>query len=172
MTPPQSTPVQPKATNKLGKPKVPEKQQLAPGYPKAPKSSEDSSDTSSESEEDGKRPQMAKSAHRLGEDSQREGRDETQPGGTTGSGLLTHPRFVIPWYNFVTSKTRQLAASGYQAPVIEGPKFQDSASLSGESREMGASGTRRGNRATCHAHVSGRVLRMAWVNNRGLRAGG
>ncbi|XP_076768698.1 treacle protein isoform X4 [Arvicanthis niloticus] len=65
VTPPQSTPVQPKATNKLGKPKLPEKQQLTPGYPKAPKSSEDSSDTSSESEEDGKRPQMSKSAHRL-----------------------------------------------------------------------------------------------------------
>ncbi|XP_028630082.1 treacle protein isoform X2 [Grammomys surdaster] len=62
--PPQSTPVQPKATNKLGKLKLPEKQQLTPGYPKAPKSSEDSSDTSSESEEDGKRPQMSKSTHR------------------------------------------------------------------------------------------------------------
>jgi Treacher Collins syndrome protein len=73
MMPPQSAPIQPKATNKLGKSKLPEKQQLAPGYPKAPRSSEDSSDTSSEDEEDAKRPQMPKSAHRLGEDSQREG---------------------------------------------------------------------------------------------------
>lgn len=80
VTPSQSTPVQPKATNKLGKPKLPEKQQLTPGYSKAPKSSEDSSDTSSESEEDGKGPQMSKWTHRPGEDSQREGRDETQPG--------------------------------------------------------------------------------------------
>ncbi|EDL09804.1 Treacher Collins Franceschetti syndrome 1, homolog, isoform CRA_g [Mus musculus] len=38
MMPPQSAPIQPKATNKLGKSKLPEKQQLAPGYPKMPKS--------------------------------------------------------------------------------------------------------------------------------------
>lgn len=74
VTPPQSTPVQSKAANKLRKSKLPEKEQLTPGYPKAPKSSDDSSDTSSESEKDAKRPKMAKLATRLGEDFRREGR--------------------------------------------------------------------------------------------------
>lgn len=91
MTPPQSIPVQPKATNKLGKPKLPEKPQLTPGYPKTPRSSEDSSDTSSESEEDAKKPKMSKSAPRLGEVPRERAGDETQPGRSIGSGLLTPP---------------------------------------------------------------------------------
>lgn len=88
MTLPQSTPAQSKTTNKLGDPKLAEKQQLTPGYPKAPRSSEDSSDTSSESEEDAKRPQMSKSSQRLGEDSRRRGQGMRQPGRTVGSGLV------------------------------------------------------------------------------------
>lgn len=71
---PQSKPVQSKAANKLRKPKLPEKQQPPSGYPRPSTSSSDSSDISSGSEEDAKRPQMAKSAPRLGEDSRREGR--------------------------------------------------------------------------------------------------
>lgn len=58
-------PVQSKATNKLRKPKLPEKQQPPSGHPRPSRSSSDSSDISSGSEEDAKRPQMAKSAPRL-----------------------------------------------------------------------------------------------------------
>lgn len=65
VTPPQSLPVQSKATNKLRKPKLPEKQQPPSGHPRPSRSSSDSSDISSGSEEDAKRPQMAKSAPRL-----------------------------------------------------------------------------------------------------------
>lgn len=74
MTPPQSTPVQARAANKLRKPKLAEKQQPPPSYPRPSRSSSNSSDSSSESEADAKRPQMAKAAPRLGEDSRREGR--------------------------------------------------------------------------------------------------
>ncbi|XP_051056713.1 treacle protein [Phodopus roborovskii] len=62
VTPPQSTPVQSKVTDKVRKPKLPAKQQPPTINPS---SSSDSSDTSSGSEEDAKRPQMAKSAPRL-----------------------------------------------------------------------------------------------------------
>nr|XP_048275003.1 treacle protein isoform X2 [Myodes glareolus] len=65
VTPPQSLPVQSKATNKLRKPKLLEKQQPPSGHPRPSRSSSDSSDISSGSEEDAKRPQMAKSAPKL-----------------------------------------------------------------------------------------------------------
>ncbi|XP_029410092.1 treacle protein isoform X3 [Nannospalax galili] len=67
VTPPQSTPIQSRATNKLKNPKLPDKQQAPASHPKAPRSSddsEDSSDTSSGSEEDPKGPQLTKSAPR------------------------------------------------------------------------------------------------------------
>ncbi|XP_029402999.1 treacle protein isoform X2 [Mus pahari] len=99
VTPPQSAPVQPKATNKLGKPKLPEKQQLAPGYPKAPGSSEDSSDTSSEGEEDAKRPQMSKSAHRLDPDpSQKETVVEETPTESSEDEMVAPSQSLLSGY--------------------------------------------------------------------------
>ncbi|EHH54668.1 hypothetical protein EGM_15551 [Macaca fascicularis] len=65
-TSPQSTPVQAKGTNKLRKPKLPEGQQ-ATKAPGSSDDSEDSSNSSSGSEEDAEGPQVAKSAHTLGE---------------------------------------------------------------------------------------------------------
>nr|AAB60933.1 treacle [Mus musculus] len=99
MMPPQSAPIQPKATNKLGKSKLPEKQQLAPGYPKAPRSSEDSSDTSSEDEEDAKRPQMPKSAHRLDPDpSQKETVVEETPTESSEDEMVAPSQSLLSGY--------------------------------------------------------------------------
>ncbi|XP_029327955.1 treacle protein isoform X2 [Mus caroli] len=99
VTPPQSAPIQPKATNKLRKSKLPEKQQLAPGYPKAPRSSEDSSDTSSEDEEDAKRPQMSKLAHRLDPDpSQKETVVEETPTESSEDEMVAPSQSLLSGY--------------------------------------------------------------------------
>lgn len=77
------------------------------------------------------------------------GGDETQPGSPVGSGLLT-PSWAclstgIP-HNFKgLAALRQLAAAWYQASFIKIPKSQDSVVLTGESREVGASGTGKEN---------------------------
>lgn len=99
VTPPQSTPAQSKTTNKLGEPKLAEKQQLTPGYPKAPGSSEDSSDTSSESEEDAKRPQMPKSSQRLDPDaSQKETVVEETPTESSDDEMVAPSQSLLSGY--------------------------------------------------------------------------
>ncbi|XP_060233199.1 treacle protein isoform X3 [Meriones unguiculatus] len=103
VSPPQSTTAQSKATNKLRKPKLPEKQQLTPGCSKAPRSSDDSSDTSSESEEDAKRPKMAKSAPRLDPDpSQKETVVEETPAESSEDELVAPSQSLLSGY--VTSR--------------------------------------------------------------------
>lgn len=79
-TSPQSTPVQAKGTNKLRKPKLPEGQQ-ATKAPGSSDDSEDSSNSSSGSEEDAEGPQVAKSAHTLGEGARGKGRVGQEEGG-------------------------------------------------------------------------------------------
>uniref|UniRef100_A0A8I6A9F9 Treacle ribosome biogenesis factor 1 n=1 Tax=Rattus norvegicus TaxID=10116 RepID=A0A8I6A9F9_RAT len=99
VTLPQSTPAQSKTTNKLGDPKLAEKQQLTPGYPKAPRSSEDSSDTSSESEEDAKRPQMSKSSQRLDPDaSQKETVVEETPTESSDDEMVAPSQSLLSGY--------------------------------------------------------------------------
>lgn len=79
-TSPQSTPVQAKGTNKLRKPKLPEGQQ-ATKAPGSSDDSEDSSNSSSGSEEDAEGPQVAKSAHTLGEGARGKERVGQEEGG-------------------------------------------------------------------------------------------
>ncbi|KAL6041198.1 hypothetical protein STEG23_022904 [Scotinomys teguina] len=99
VTPPQSTPVQAKATAKLRKPKLPEKQQPPPGYPRPPGSSSDSSDASSESEADAKRPPMAKAAPRLDPDpSQKETVVEETPDESSEDELVAPSQSLLSGY--------------------------------------------------------------------------
>ncbi|CAO2594191.1 Treacle protein [Lemmus lemmus] len=123
-TPPQSKPVQSKATNKLIKPKLPEKQQPPSCYPRPSRSSSDSSDISSGSEEDAKRPQMAKSAPTLDPGlSQKETVVEETPAESSEDELVAPSQsllsgYVTPGVTVADSQTSKATPRSDSNPLV------------------------------------------------------
>lgn len=124
VTPPENKPVQSTATNKLRKPKLPEKQQPPSGYPRPSRSSSDSSDISSGSEEDAKRPQMAKSAPRLDPGlSQKETVVEETPAESSEDELVAPSQsllsgYVTPGVTVADSQTSKATPRSDSNPLV------------------------------------------------------
>uniref|UniRef100_A0A8C6QR63 Treacle ribosome biogenesis factor 1 n=1 Tax=Nannospalax galili TaxID=1026970 RepID=A0A8C6QR63_NANGA len=125
VTPPQSTPIQSRATNKLKNPKLPDKQQAPASHPKAPRSSddsEDSSDTSSGSEEDPKGPQLTKSAPRPAP-SQKETVVEETPAESSEDEVVAPSQslfsgYVTPGLTLANSQTSNATLKPVSNPLV------------------------------------------------------